>query len=473
LGLGIAVTSAAPIEGKQQSQAQQQNQNPQQTPAQDQKQTPTQEQPTQQQTQEQQQSELKDFDHFLDLNPSLLPDLKRDPSLITDSKYLAQHPQLKQFLNEHPGLRQAFSEKFQKQHCDKTVPAIFDLASPAVVFIHATTINPYQIADRVEHVVGSGFIFDASGLILTNSHVAFGRQSLVVTLDDGTNVPAKLVGADPIFDLAVLRIEPPAKTKLKSVQFGDSDLVRVGEDALAIGNPLGLDQTLTRGTVSAINRILPPTFFAFQSPLIQIDTPINPGNSGGPLLNPCGEVIGITTAVVPDAQNIGFAIPINLAKAVLPTLLANGHVIRPWLGFHGQFIDRALQQVLRAPLKTGLLVEVIEPGGPAEQADLRGGDLELNIAGHDFLIGGDIITRLNGTRLTSIADVAHELGKLEVGGNVRMTVFRDGKYFDVNYQLPERPLLPGDLSGEGTVAPLSGRQVKTKQWPDQSSKGRW
>lgn len=401
------------------------------------------------------QAELSDFDKFLDGHPSLVADLKRDPSLITDPSYLERHPELKQFLDAHPGLARGFGEKFKPNLCGKTTPDIFDEVSSAVVFIQATSINPYQVAGRVEHVVGSGFVIDSSGLILTNSHVAFGRQSLVVTLDDGTSVNAQLVGADPIFDIALLRIQPPpVKGSLVCARLGDSDRVRVGEDALAIGNPLGLDQTLTRGTVSAINRVLPPTFFAFREPLIQIDTPINPGNSGGPLLNRCGEVVGITTAVVPDAQNIGFAIPINLAKSVLPSLLAQGHVVRPWLGFHGQFIDRALQEVLKTPLKVGFLIEVIEPGSPAEQVQLRGGELELNIAGHDFLIGGDVITRLNGTRLSSIDKVAEALKAVEVGTTVSMTLFRDGKYFDVKYRLPERPLLPGDVSSEGAVAPL-------------------
>jgi serine protease Do len=403
--------------------------------------------------------ELKDFGKFLDDHPAIVPDLKKDHSLIADPDYLAEHPELKEFLESHPGFQEAVSAKFKDQHCNKAATTIFDQVSPAVVFIYATSINPYQVA-RVEHFVGSGFIFDASGLILTNSHVAFGRQSIVVTLDNGASVPAQLVGADPILDIAVLRITKPAAIALPSAELGDSDRIRVGDEALAIGNPLGLDQTLTRGTVSAINRVLPPTFLAFQEPLIQIDTPINPGNSGGPLLNECGEVVGITTAMVPGAQNIGFAIPINLARAVIPSLLAQGHVIRPWLGFHGQFIDSSLQEVLRVPLRVGFLIEVVEPGSPAEQVKLRGGGLEINIAGRDFLIGGDIITNLNGTPLTSPDTVIEALQAAEVGGIVSMTVFREGKYFDVKYPLPERPLLPGDIPDQGVVAPLTGKDLK-------------
>jgi len=277
--------------------------------------------------------------------------------------------------------------------CTETTPAIFERVSPAVLFIDATSINPYRVTDRVEHTIGSGFLIDDQGLVLTNSHVAFGRQSLVVRMDDGTSVPAQLIGADPIFDIAVLEIPKPTSGTLPTIKLGNSDDVRVGDDVLTVGNLLGLDQTLTHGMVSAVNRILPVTFFSLQEPLIQVDSPINHGNSGGPLLDRCGEAIGVRTAIIPDAQNIGLAIPINLVKAVLPSLIQGGHVVRPWLGFHGQFVDDSLKSLLRIPLETGFLIEVIEPGSPAEQAKLRGGSQELTVGGDDFLLGGDIVNQ--------------------------------------------------------------------------------
>jgi S1-C subfamily serine protease len=351
-----------------------------------------------------------------------------------------------------------------------TTPTIFDRVSPAVVYIYATSINPYRTTDRVERVIGSGFIIDPSGLILTNSHVAYGRQSLVVTLSDGTSLPAQLVGADPIFDVALVRVQKPKDVTLPALALGDSDKVHVGGEAIAIGNPLGLDQTLTRGIVSATNRVLPVTFFSSEEPLIQVDTPINPGNSGGPLVNQCGEVVGITTALVPGAENIGFAIPINLVKTLLPSLISQGRVVRPWLGFHGQLIDDTLQTIFRLPLGPGFMVEVVEPGSPADKAGLKGGMLEVSIAGQEFLMGGDIITKINGVAVADQEKLIESLRGIKVGSNISLTVFRDGRELDINYAVPERPLLPGDVAGPnasftpakgaGTLARPNGLKVK-------------
>jgi serine protease Do len=186
-----------------------------------------------------------------------------------------------------------------------------------------------------------------------------------------------------------------------------------------------------------------------------MDTPINPGNSGGPLVNRCGAVVGITTSVIPDAQNIGFSIPINMAKALIPSLLKDGRVVRPWLGFHGQFVESGLQNIFRLPLVQGFLIEVVEPGSPAEKAGLQGGELEITVAGRDFLVGGDIITMINGTGFTSPEKMVDTMRTLEVGSTINLRIFRQDKYLDVKYVLPERPLLPGDVPGQQLALPMN------------------
>jgi serine protease Do len=353
----------------------------------------------------------------------------------------------------------------EKPSCSESIPDIYDRVSPAVVLITATSLNPYQPSDRVSRVAGSGVILDSAGFIVTNSHVVFGRQAITVTLDDGTTVPAHVVGIDPVFDLAVLRIVKASAGTLPVAPVGESSRLRVGEEVLAIGNPLGLEQTLTRGIVSAINRILPDANFSLMEPLIQTDTAINPGNSGGPLLNRCGEVVGITTAIMPDTQGIGFAIPIDLVKAVLPSLLTHGRIIRPWLGVQGKLIAPALLEVLRVPLTEGLLIEVVEPGSPAERAGLQGGQLDLIIGGKALLLGGDIITHLNGRRINTPEALAEAMRALKVGDSVRLTLFSDGRTRDVDVVLPERPLLPQDIQAQRSGAPLgAGRPVERTRY---------
>ena len=212
--------------------------------------------------------------------------------------------------------------------CNLSAPDIYANASPAVVLIRTRSINPYKLTDRVESALGSGFVFDKSGLILTNSHVVFGAQLISVAFNDGRTVAAEIVGLDPIFDLAVLHIAVPTDTVLPALTLENSSPVRVGDDVIAIGNPLGLNQTLTRGVVSALNRVLPETPFSTSRPMIQTDTSINPGNSGGPLIDRCGRVVGINTSIIPGARGIGFAVPSELILEVLPSLLKNGGVVR-------------------------------------------------------------------------------------------------------------------------------------------------
>ena len=342
--------------------------------------------------------------------------------------------------------------------CTEPIPELFERVSPSVVSISAVAVDPFEVNNRVSLVVGSGFIVSNDGLVLTNSHVVFGHQAITVTLDDGRKAEAKLLGADPIIDLAVLRIPAPREGHPR-VLLGNSDSIRIGEEVMAIGNPLGLEQTLTRGVVSGLNRFLPDSPLSLTPPLIQTDAPINPGNSGGPLFNRCGEVIGITTSMVADAQNIGFAVPINIAKQVLPGLIEQGRVIRPWLGVSGRLISKELMAIINLPLVDGFLVEKVDPESPAQQAGIREGKLPITIGGENFLFGGDIITEINGQSLNDPRRFTRLVDSLKVGDTVQLTLYREKETRKVEFRLVERPVLPGDLrpSFSGTLLPMGNR----------------
>jgi putative serine protease PepD len=324
--------------------------------------------------------------------------------------------------------------------CAIALPQLYERISPAVVSITAASINPYDSSRPIDRRSGSGVLVDAAGLILTNAHVVAGGQPLItVTLDDGQTIPAQVVGADAVFDIAFLRIRPPAGAPLPVARLGDSDAVRVGDEVYAIGNPFGLEQTLTRGIVSAVNRILPGATWSMKEPLIQTDAAINPGNSGGPLVNVCGDVVGITTAILPDAQSIGFAVPASLIKSVTANLLEKGYVVRPWLGVQGTFISRDMRDLLKEPLGEGLLIEVVEPASPAARAGLRGGDLDLVIAGHPMLVGGDVIRSIDGMRVDSPAAAAKALAGLSIGAHVSLSLSHGGEERTLDLVVEERP----------------------------------
>lgn len=352
--------------------------------------------------------------------------------------------------------------------CERSFRDIYIAASPAVVTVTTRSINPNRVPKRLHRGVGSGFIVAPDGLIVTNSHVVYGAQSLTVTLDNGTIRPARVVGQDPIFDIAVIQITTESNERLPLVEFGDSGAAQVGDEVVTIGYPLGLDQTLTRGVISALNRLLPEGPLSLSRSMIQTDAPINPGNSGGPLLDRCGKVIGMTTEIVAEAQGLGFAVPANLIRSVLPLLVEHGRIVRPWLGFHGQLVDKRINRILNVPVVTGLLVEVIEPKSPAEKAGLRGGEHEIAIDGSELLWGGDIVTRINGTRIDTPERLGEAMNALRVGQHVVLEIFRSGRTERIEYDLPERPVLPGDFR-EGAVLlparPASGAWFGDRRKP--------
>ncbi|MBN1848970.1 MAG: trypsin-like peptidase domain-containing protein [Deltaproteobacteria bacterium] len=318
---------------------------------------------------------------------------------------------------------------------------VFEKVHPAVVNIVATTLGVnfwLEIIPREGQ--GSGFIIDQKGYILTNNHVVEKAQKIIVTLSDGNKINASLVGRDPTSDLAVIKI-PEGNANI-SVSLGDSDQIRVGQKAIAIGNPFGLSHTLTTGIVSATNRSIMMDENTQIDDLIQTDAAINPGNSGGPLLNSNGEVIGINTAIFSISggyQGIGFAIPINRAKEVASQLIISGKVARPWIGITGISINQALAEELGLGVQNGILVVETLPGGPADQAGLKGGSERVIINGMQLLTGGDIITAIDGQEITTMQELVRTIDRMRVGQKLIAQVHRNHQSLDIQIALAERP----------------------------------
>jgi serine protease Do len=326
------------------------------------------------------------------------------------------------------------------QPCTEPLATIYERVSPAVVSIQAIKLNKAKPQRRFETVVGSGVVIERDGHVLTNAHVVDGAASLAVTLDSGTKTPARVLGMDTVTDLAVLRLE--AASALPAARLGDSSALHVGDEVVAIGNPMGLEQTMTRGIVSGLNRILPGLA---EQPMIQTDTPINPGNSGGPLVDRCGAVVGINTFISEEANSIGFALPINAAKAVLRELRETGRVIRPWLGLQGREIDSQVASIFRLPLAPGYLIEVVYEGSPAERAGVRSGTVSVVVQGEEYLVGGDILTAIESTPIRTHQEYLAKVKTLKPGQRVRLVLLRDGQRREITLTVSERPRLPTDL----------------------------
>ncbi len=312
---------------------------------------------------------------------------------------------------------------------------VYARVSPAVVCVTAS--------EQFGSCIGSGFVVDSEGHIVTNYHVATAAPNLLVTLADDRTVPAEILGTDPGSDLAVLKIDVPAE-ELTVAELGDSDALRVGQRAIAIGNPFGLERTITTGIISSLGRTLPRSDSDFQiAEVIQTDAAINPGNSGGPLLDSLGRVIGVNTAIRSVSgvnSGIGFAIPVNIVKRVIPELISGGNYRHPWVGVMGSTISPEMVEALDLDVETGVLVYTVEPGSPAEKAGLRGGDQETVVGGRPVLVGGDILVAINELPVRRFDDLVNYLaGYTNVGDTVTLTVIRDGERLGLEVVLEERP----------------------------------
>jgi S1-C subfamily serine protease len=295
---------------------------------------------------------------------------------------------------------------------------------------------------------GSGIIYDQEGHVITNYHVIEDATELLVTLPDETTVEAQIVGADPANDLAVLKIDA-APDLLHPVPLGQSSDLRVGQFVIAIGNPFGFERTLTVGVVSALGRVIESPDERFIGEIIQTDAAINPGNSGGPLLDLSGQVIGVNTAIFSPSQasaGIGFAVPVDTVRRVVPELIARGYYPHPWLGLSYVWdlnTDRA--QILReagmgVPVDEGVLLLEIAPNSPAADAGLRGGQEQVRLGRTRILIGGDILAAIDGEPIATGRDLLRFLDtRTEVGQTIQVTVWRDGQQVTIPVTLEEQP----------------------------------
>jgi S1-C subfamily serine protease len=316
--------------------------------------------------------------------------------------------------------------------------AVFRRLAPGVVYITTIFAQEGPAPTPARRGVGSGFVVSPEGHVLTNAHVVEGSEDIRVALSGQERRRARLIGLDAATDVAVLQIENPPPD-LTVIPLGTSTGLQIGQKVLAIGNPFGLSQTLTVGVVSGLERFLPTSRETVAGHVIQTDAAINVGNSGGPLLTSDGQAVGVNTAIIQGAQSIAFAIPIDTVKAVLPQLLREGRVIRPWIGISGKFVDEGLRKVFNVPLASGFLVEDVGKGSPAERADIREGTLDVTVNGVRFLLGGDIITQVNDRPIRTSEDFFKALAGLHVGAELRLTLFRDGQTLTKTLTLAERP----------------------------------
>jgi putative serine protease PepD len=313
----------------------------------------------------------------------------------------------------------------------------------------ADPFDPFAPPQQGEQPLGtgSGFVIDTEGHILTNFHVVQGAQEVHVTFSGREPVVAKVVGADPSTDIALLKVDLPARA-LTPLPLGTSKEVQVGDDVVAIGNPFGLDRTVTKGIVSALQReITAPNGYEIDE-VIQTDAAINHGNSGGPLLNAEGEVIGINSQietgndVAQGNVGVGFAVPIDTVREVTSQLMTTGKVERAYLGVSMETITDELAQSFRLPADKGALIARVEDGSPADKAGLQGGDNQVILDGQTYVLGGDIVTAVDGKAVTTLEGLRDEILSHKPGDSIQLEVNRDGSPLTITVELGRQPNTP-------------------------------
>ncbi len=334
-----------------------------------------------------------------------------------------------------------------------TARDIYRRDAPGVVFIRSQTVqrgtSPFDLfgspGQQQSVSTGSGFVIDDQGFVLTNAHVVASSTDVRVLFSDKRVREARIVGKDESTDLALLKVDPEG-LDLRPLELGDSKTVQVGDPTVAIGNPFGLDRTLTTGVISALQRrIEAPNGWGIDN-VIQTDAAINPGNSGGPLLDAAGRVIGINSQIATGggqgggSVGIGFAVPVNTAKEVIPKLKKEGHVERAYMGVAGTSIDESLAP-LNLAAKSGVLVQEATQGGPADKAGIRGGDPSsaTNVGGEEVVLGGDVIQAIDGKPVDAMEDVIAIVGGHKPGDRLSVKILRGGRSQTVVVTLENRP----------------------------------
>jgi S1-C subfamily serine protease len=299
-------------------------------------------------------------------------------------------------------------------------------------------------SQQQQQSLGSGFVIDKTGHIVTNYHVVQGAKKINVSFSNGASTKATIVGVDPSSDLAVVKVDASSRA-LTPLQLGNSDTMRVGDPVVAIGNPFGLDRTVTAGIVSAIQRaITAPNGYTIDH-VIQTDAAINHGNSGGPLLNRRGQVIGVNAQIETGNSGnggnvgVGFAIPSNTVKNVIAQLLREGHVNRAFIGISATPITRDLARVFRLPVSKGLLVQSVQPGSGAASAGLKPGTTQVVLAGESYNLGGDIIVQADKSPVASLDRLRDVVASKKPGDKLRLVVYRNGKRTIVSVKLGRQP----------------------------------
>src|SRR5215218_4190768 len=342
----------------------------------------------------------------------------------------------------------------------RTVADIYKAEGRGVVFVEARGVSNdsvFGLPQQGQTATGSGFVVDRDGTILTNAHVVEGARDVSVRFSENGNdtIPAEVKGRDTSTDLAVLKIDPSKVKDLQVMPLGDSSKVHVGDSVVAIGNPFGFTRTVTTGIVSALQRqIQAPNGFPIRN-VIQTDASINPGNSGGPLLDGDGRVIGITSQIATGggqgSVGIGFAVPVNLAKSLLPKLKQGGKIERAYLGIEMTDVGGQLAKELNLPVESGALIQSVVPGGPADDAGLRGGRTETT---RGVTAGGDLIVKVDGKSVRKSDDVAAAIADNRPGDKVSIEYYRGKDKMTAEVKLGKRPNRPQQQSSQDQNGPL-------------------